>query len=110
MIHLVGIRMKMSSSNEDRKLEIRLVELQIRHQHIASFFTVIISVGMSVSVSIFVGYLSIGILLNQVYWIIDSVVVLIGGMVFTYLAYREYLRRIRALKKEIEEIRKEHIW
>ena len=97
-------------SNDDRELDIRLAELQIRHQHLASAFTVLISVTMSVSISIFIGYLTIGITLKESVWTSDAFVILIFGSALTYVIYRRYLQLVDRLEKEIQELEKQYVW
>lgn len=91
------------------ELEIKLVELQIRHQHIAAFYTVIMSVTVSITSSVFAAYITLGLTLNEMQWVISGATVFIVGMAVFYLIQRLYERRISGLKVEIEEVKKRYL-
>jgi len=97
-------------SNEDRELEVKLVELQIKHQHIASLFTVLLSISSSITVSFFIGYVTVGMTLNLPIWTYSGLLMGVAGPLLTIGFYQLYLRRINRLEKEIKELKKEYVW
>jgi hypothetical protein len=97
-------------TNEDRELDIRLAELQIRHQHIASIYTVLLSLTASLSAAFFIGYLTIGFTLKNSTWIVDGIVVLVAGGLLAYIIYGYYLKRIRRLESEVQKLKEEYLW
>jgi len=98
------------SHNEDRELQIKLVELQIRQQYTASFYTVVISVFASIGISCFIGYLTLGFALGRPLWIAASIIIfaLAGFMVFiTFLSYKKEIDRG---KQQIQKLKKRYVW
>lgn len=100
----------MTLHNENRELQIKLTELQIRHQHLASFFTVIISIGASITVSFFTAYLSIGMMLRDLSWIISAFIGFFSLGLITFLVAVLYIRERNKLKQQIENLKKQYVW
>ncbi len=96
--------------SEDRELQIKLVELQIRHQHIASFYTVIVSISASITFSFFVAYLTIGVTLGRPLWITYAYIGFIPMLLVTLMIFVKYKNEIDRLEQQIQNIKKQYAW
>lgn len=99
----------MSLRFEDRELQIRLAELQIEQQHIASFYTVIVSVIVTAMVAYLIGLISIGMTTQSYIWILIAFIGYVLMLPVLLWIYRMYKAELRKLNEKIQELKKQYV-
>lgn len=99
----------MSLRFEDRELQIRLAELQIEQQHIASFYTVIVSVIVTAMVAYLIGLISIGMTTQSYIWILVAFIGYVLILPVLLWIYRMYRAELRKLNEKIQELKKQYV-
>jgi len=98
------------SHNQDRELQIKLVELQIRHQHVASYLTVFMSVCFSMMGVFAFGTLTIAVTTQDPSWLSTCIIAIVALGVSTSGIMRYYIKKLGSLSREIQELKKQFLW
>jgi len=97
----------MSARREDRELQIKLTELQLRQQHVSSLYTLLLAIEFSFMVL----YVSLSFAILRQSERVPSIFVGMSGLVvlvlITLLMHR---RQWNKLRTQIENLKKEYLW
>jgi len=97
----------MSLHREDRELQIKLAELQIKQQHVASLYTVL----LAMEFSFLVLYVSLSFTLwKQAERVLNVFMGMSGFIVLALTTLVMYRRQWNKLETRIEKLKKEYLW
>jgi len=102
--------------NEDKELQIKLIEIQIDHEFITSYsmgllaieFGIIIGLG-AIYYTLYSNYILYG-KPQFLFLSYATIVAMFGFAILIYLTLRRYKKQREKLKWQIEELRKKYIW
>lgn len=96
--------------NEDRELQIKLLDLQMQHQHDVGFLIAVLSLTISVGVSFSILCVTLAITLGQPNW---AWIGIIGQVVLSCLALIAIIllvKRREETERQIQALKDEYIW
>jgi hypothetical protein len=97
-------------SNEERELQIELARLQIKHDHVTSRYTVLLSVMVSLMVTAISVYIPLAVVTGNSFYLIFPTVFVLVLAIPLYLIGIKLAEAEKNLESEIQELKKKYLW
>jgi len=97
----------MSARREDRELQIKLTELQLRQQHVSSLYTLLLAIEFSFMVL----YVSLSFAIwRQSERVLNIFIGMSGLVALVLITLLMHRRQWNKLRTQIENLKKEYLW